>query len=118
MEEIKDEPFMVGPLTGEYNEKKKEFKSLRFTLPAAIIKARNIKQNDSVFYKILGYFEGEDQKVPSLFQIEGGIPVYGTVKKAGSTSLGITVDKKQAVRFGLKKGMNLLIVLKTFKKGV
>lgn len=110
---MEEKPFRVTlSASGGINKKTGIPKSLRFTIPAAVVKAYKIEKDYSVYFHIIGILKEKTQKEPT----QVNIPMWAQVSSAGGTSLAITVDKKQVIRYELKKDYELEIIFKEIKK--
>ena len=65
-----------------------------------------------VYFHIIGILKEKTQKEPN----QVNIPIWAQVSSAGGSSLAITVDKKQVIRYELKKDYELEIIFKDIKK--
>ncbi|TXT53376.1 MAG: hypothetical protein BAJALOKI1v1_2480005 [Promethearchaeota archaeon] len=107
---MESKPFRVSLReTGEKDEETGKASSIKFTIPAAVVKALEIEKGDIVHINVSKILEGVN-----IREIE--FPLFSEVIKGGSTSLAVTVDKKEVERYNLTKDLDLEITITIVKK--
>ena len=109
---MEDLPFRVELKESGKKKGEEGSGSLRFTIPADIIRTIGLQKEDFVYVTIWGIFPNKSATEPLRVEI----PLPSKLITTGRTSLGITVDKKIVDRYDLKKDMELEISLKVIKK--
>ncbi len=107
---MESKPFRVSLReAGEKDEETGKASSIKFTIPSAVVKALEIDKGDIVHIKVYKILEGTN-----IREVE--FPLFSEVIKGGSTSLAVTVDKKEVERYDLNKDLDLEITLSIVKK--